>query len=78
MLKNISPIREPVCREAWYRKLYIQVLLAVALGIIVGWLVPDFGKSLKPLGDGFIRPIKMIIAPIIFAPLSMALPRWAT
>ncbi len=53
-------------RKAWYRVLYIQVLIAVALGIVIGYLFPNLGKSLKPLGDGFIKLIKMIIAPIIF------------
>lgn len=53
-------------RKAWYRILYVQVLIAVGLGIVIGYLFPDFGKSLKPLGDGFIKLIKMIIAPIIF------------
>ncbi len=47
-------------------RLYIQVLLAVALGILIGWWFPEFGRSLKPLGDGFIKLVKMIIAPIIF------------
>jgi aerobic C4-dicarboxylate transport protein len=41
-------------------------LIAVVLGIVIGYLFPDFGKSLKPLGDGFIKLIKLIIAPIIF------------
>lgn len=50
----------------WYRILYVQVLIAVALGIFTGWLLPDLGKSLKPLGDGFIKLVKMLIAPIIF------------
>ena len=50
----------------WYRILYVQVLLAVALGIAVGWRWPEFGASLKPLGDGFIKLVKMMIAPIIF------------
>jgi len=53
-------------RQPWYRILYIQVLIAVALGIIVGRFFPGFGKSLKPLGDGFIALVKMMIAPIIF------------
>jgi aerobic C4-dicarboxylate transport protein len=53
-------------RQPWYRILYIQVLIAVALGIVVGHFFPDFGKSLKPLGDGFIKLVKMMIAPIIF------------
>src|SRR3954453_12356668 len=53
-------------RTAWYRILYLQVLIAVALGILIGHFFPEFGKSLKPLGDGFIKLVKMIIAPIIF------------
>ncbi len=56
----------PVPRKPWYRILYIQVILAVILGIVVGKLYPAFGKSLKPLGDGFINLVKMMIAPIIF------------
>ena len=56
-----TPVRKP-----WYRVLYIQVLVAVALGILVGHFFPAFGKSLKPLGDGFIKLVKMMIAPIIF------------
>lgn len=58
---SVTPERTP-----WYRILYVQVLLAVALGIAVGWFKPDFGASLKPLGDGFIKLVKMMIAPIIF------------
>src|SRR5256885_2544275 len=50
----------------WYRILYVQVLLGVAIGIVIGFLFPDFGKALKPLGDGFVKLVKMIIAPIIF------------
>src|ERR1700686_5529792 len=59
-------MHHPTERKPWYRILYIQVLLAVFLGILVGWLKPDLGKNLKPLGDGFISLVKMIIAPIIF------------
>ena len=50
----------------WYRVLYIQVLIAIAIGIAVGHFFPDTGKALKPLGDGFIALIKMMIAPVIF------------
>ena len=53
-------------RTPWYGHLYFQVLIAVAIGIAVGYAWPIFGKSLKPLGDGFIKLIKMVIAPIIF------------
>ena len=50
----------------FYRSLYFQVLVAIALGVLVGWLFPAFGTSLKPLGDAFIRLVKMIITPVIF------------
>jgi aerobic C4-dicarboxylate transport protein len=46
--------------------LYVQVLIAIALGIMVGALWPQTGVALKPLGDGFIKLIKMVIAPVIF------------
>ena len=54
--------------KPWYRVLYIQVLIAIVLGGCVGWLFPDFGKNewIKAMGDGFVKLIKMIIAPIIF------------
>ena len=49
-----------------YRHLYFQVLTAIALGILLGHFYPETGAEMKPLGDGFIKLIKMIIAPIIF------------
>jgi aerobic C4-dicarboxylate transport protein len=55
-------------RKPWYKILYVQVLLAIILGAIVGWLFPDFAKNdwVKALGDGFVKLIRMVIAPIIF------------
>ncbi|GGI82753.1 dicarboxylate/amino acid:cation symporter [Deinococcus wulumuqiensis] len=50
-----------------FRSLYVQVIIAIVLGILVGALFPKFGEGLKPLGDLFVKLIKMIIAPIIFA-----------
>ena len=50
----------------WHRVLYVQVLIAIGLGVAVGALWPAFGKSLKPLGDVFINLVKMLISPIIF------------
>src|SRR5262245_13439705 len=50
----------------FYQILYFQVLIAILLGACVGFFFPAFGASLKPLGDGFIKLIKMLIAPIIF------------
>jgi aerobic C4-dicarboxylate transport protein len=59
-------MQSTISRKPWYRVLYIQVLIAVFIGIIVGNQYPDLGKSLKPLGDGFVNLVKMIIAPVIF------------
>ena len=50
----------------WYRHLYAQVLVAIAAGIAVGHFAPETGEALKPLGDAFIKLVKMIIAPVIF------------
>jgi aerobic C4-dicarboxylate transport protein len=52
--------------QPWYKILYVQVLIAIALGILIGYFDPDLGMQLKPLGDGFIALIKMMIAPVIF------------
>lgn len=49
-----------------YRSLYFQVLVAIGLGVLLGHFYPATGAAMKPLGDGFIRLIKMIIAPVIF------------
>src|SRR6202023_2123542 len=50
----------------WYTVLYIQVLIAIALGIVIGHYFPKTGVAMKPLGDAFIALIKMMIAPVIF------------
>ncbi|WP_336962480.1 dicarboxylate/amino acid:cation symporter [Sphingobium aquiterrae] len=65
MISDTSPIQTtPVL--PWYRQLYVQVLIAIALGVFVGHVWPQTGASLKPLGDAFIKLVKMIIAPVIF------------
>ncbi|MCJ8139520.1 dicarboxylate/amino acid:cation symporter [Falsirhodobacter halotolerans] len=56
----------PPTPKPWYRQLYIQVLVAITLGILLGHFYPQFAASLKPLGDAFIKLVKMIIAPVIF------------
>ncbi|MDQ7996715.1 MAG: dicarboxylate/amino acid:cation symporter [Luteibacter sp.] len=61
-LRSASPL-VPV---PFYRQTYVQVLLAIALGALLGHFWPTFGQSLKPLGDAFIKLVKMIIAPVIF------------
>jgi aerobic C4-dicarboxylate transport protein len=57
---------ETAKRVALHKQLYVQVLVAIALGITIGHFWPDFGASLKPLGDAFVKLVKMIIAPVIF------------
>src|SRR5690606_16342824 len=53
-------------RRPFYSSLYVQVLIAIALGILLGHFWPQTGEAMKPFGDGFINLIKMLIAPIIF------------
>src|SRR4029078_5258249 len=63
----VAEIAHPAARhQPWYKILYVQVLIAIVLGVLVGRFYPDLGKELKPLGDGFIALIKMMIAPVIF------------
>ena len=57
------------------RLLYVQVLLGVALGLLVGALWPTFGASLKPLGDAFVKLIKMAVAPVIFCTVAGGIAR---
>ena len=51
---------------SWLRSLHVQVLLSIVIGIALGHFAPATGEAMKPLGDAFIKLIKMIIAPIIF------------
>src|SRR5689334_17986883 len=53
-------------RKPFYRILYVQVLIGLALGILTGHFWPEFGAALKPFGDGFVKLVKMMIAPIVF------------
>ncbi len=66
MAISIASGREASGPKPFYAQLYVQVLTAIALGIAVGHFYPDLGTSLKPLGDAFIKLVKMIIAPVIF------------
>jgi len=52
--------------QPFYRSLYLQVLIAIVIGAALGYFFPHTGAAMKPLGDGFIKLIKMMIAPIIF------------
>lgn len=62
----LHPAPPPKGKLPFYRHLYVQVLFAIAAGAAIGHFWPHIGESLKPLGDGFIKLVKMIIAPVIF------------
>ncbi|PQA97553.1 aerobic C4-dicarboxylate transport protein [Chryseobacterium piscicola] len=56
-----------------YQQLYFQVIIAIVLGILLGKFFPELGEKMKPLGDGFIKLVKMIIAPVIFITLTLGI-----
>ena len=49
------------------KSLYVQVLIGIAAGVILGFVAPERGAAMRPLGDGFIKLVKMLIAPIVFS-----------
>ncbi|WP_417691842.1 C4-dicarboxylate transporter DctA [Pseudomonas sp.] len=55
-----------ISKSRWYSQLYVQVLLGIVIGAAIGYFVPDIGAKLQPFADGFIKLIKMLLAPIIF------------
>jgi aerobic C4-dicarboxylate transport protein len=68
MVATVATKAPAEASKPWYRVLYIQVLIGIVLGAIVGWQWPELATNdwIKALGDGFIKLIKMVIAPIIF------------
>lgn len=58
-----------------YKNLYVQVLIAVAIGITLGHYEPALGEKMKPLGDGFINLVKMVIGPVIFVTIVVGMAR---
>lgn len=56
-----------------YNQLYFQVIIAISVGILLGNFYPELGEKMKPLGDGFIKLVKMIIAPVIFITLTLGI-----
>ncbi len=63
---NTDGVSSQAGKPSIYKMLYAQVLAAIVAGALLGHFFPEFGASLKPLGDGFIKLVKMIIAPVIF------------
>jgi aerobic C4-dicarboxylate transport protein len=68
MSTTTLPATAAPAHRPWYKILYVQVLIAIVIGVLVGWLDPKLATNdwIKALGDGFIKLIKMVIAPIIF------------
>jgi aerobic C4-dicarboxylate transport protein len=64
---------KPAKPKPWYRALYFQVLVAIIIGVTLGYFYPELGEKMKPLGDGFINLIKMIIAPVIFITITVGI-----
>ena len=62
-------------RKAWWKSLYLQVLVAIVAGVLLGMFDPAFGEKMKPLGDGFIALVKMIIGPVIFLTVVVGIAR---
>ncbi len=56
----------PSRKTRWYKVLYIQVIIAIIIGVLLGHFFPSVGESMKPFGDAFIKLVKMIISPVIF------------
>ena len=63
---HVDEHAQPPKKQKFYQILYVQVIFAILAGIALGHFAPDLGESLKPLGDAFIKLVKMIIAPVIF------------
>ncbi len=60
-------------RNAWWKSLYLQVIVAIVAGVLLGYFHPALGEGLKPLGDAFIALVKMIIAPVIFLTVTLGI-----
>jgi aerobic C4-dicarboxylate transport protein len=62
----VEPVGPRPAPKRWYGHLYVQVLVAIAAGVLLGHFAPHTGEAMKPIGDAFIKLVKMIIAPVIF------------
>jgi aerobic C4-dicarboxylate transport protein len=66
MTTTTAPLAVTLGHKPWYAQLWVLVLIAMCIGVLLGWLSPDRGAAMQPLGDTFIKVIRMLIAPIIF------------
>jgi aerobic C4-dicarboxylate transport protein len=75
---TIAAPGRPGLRRAWWKELWVQVMIAMAAGIALGALRPNLGAQMQPLGDAFIKAIRTLIAPIIFCTVSTVSRIWPT
>ncbi len=73
MIVEAHPNDTPASKKKFYQVLYIQVLIAITIGALLGYFKPSLAEQMKPLGDGFIALIKMIIAPVIFVTITVGI-----
>jgi aerobic C4-dicarboxylate transport protein len=66
MMTTAETMTDGASKSPWYSHLYFQVLIAITAGALIGHFNPALGESLKPLGDAFIKIVKMVIGPVIF------------
>lgn len=71
--ENAERIAEGETKRKLLPSLYVQVLVAIAVGVLLGWLAPDSAVKMKPLGDGFVKLIKMLIGPIVFTTVTVGI-----
>jgi len=64
----VSDRRQPI-----FKTLYFQVLFGIVLGVVVGVVWPATGEAMRPLGDGFIKLVRMLIAPIVFCTIAVGI-----
>jgi aerobic C4-dicarboxylate transport protein len=65
-MANSTATQPPIKKTRWYRQLYFWVIVAIVLGVFVGWLWPSAGKAMEPVGTTFITAMRMLIGPIVF------------
>lgn len=70
-----ADVKAATANVPFYRKLYVQVLIAVALGAALGYVAPNFSVNLKPFGDAFVKAIKVVVGPIIFTTIALGIAR---
>ncbi len=76
LLPPPTPRSAAMRKPSLHQLLYVQVVAAILLGIVLGHLAPEFAVKMKPLGDGFIKLIKMLVAPIIFCTIVTGIAEW--